>query len=181
MPLLVEDWVNSIQDNPTIDALSQLDELVDNSIGFFGLKTETIYGDTRQVPLFEFRSLPAVVTTGMAQFVGNVEQAVISYHSQYASRRLMARAESGSCPDGFFAVYTNGNTSTGLDGKDTTRFQVTAHKSLAALSQSSYASNSLSTPAVGSLSSFTTLIQPSYTSNGLSKRIVDTVPSLTSS
>ncbi|KAL8895447.1 MAG: hypothetical protein Q9207_008169 [Kuettlingeria erythrocarpa] len=92
----VQEWIKSIQDKASPDRLSELDQVIDGSIG--GLKdvSEYILGTNQPVPLFEFRRLAGVKAGDMEKQVGDAEQAVIDYHTKYASaksRRFAKRAQ----------------------------------------------------------------------------------------
>ncbi|KAL8918373.1 MAG: hypothetical protein Q9208_007392 [Pyrenodesmia sp. 3 TL-2023] len=81
----VKEWIKSIQDKVSPDRLSEIDQVIDGSIG--GLKdvSEKILDTDQLVPLFEFRRLAGVKAGQMEDLVANAEQAVIDYHSKYAS------------------------------------------------------------------------------------------------
>lgn len=100
----IKDWIQGIgKGDPSPDALSKFDESIDGSIGGLGSKMERIYGHSpllsvvngisptlgvilgsRLVPLFEFRNLDFIMTSGMEDFMGKVDSAIQDLHKTYA-------------------------------------------------------------------------------------------------
>lgn len=76
----VQEWIQSIQDGNSPDRLSQVDHIVDGSIGGYGDALENVINTNRAVPLFEFRRLAGVRAADMEKHVTDAEQAVIDYH-----------------------------------------------------------------------------------------------------
>ncbi|KAF8856532.1 hypothetical protein BDZ45DRAFT_594090, partial [Acephala macrosclerotiorum] len=79
----VQEWIQSIAAGTSPDRLSQLDQVLDSSIGGLKDALENVLNTQRAVPLFEFRRLPSIQASGMQAFAAIVEQAVIDYHSQF--------------------------------------------------------------------------------------------------
>ena len=76
----VKDWMQSIQDGKSPDRLSEIDKVIDGSIGRFKDALENVVNTNRAVPLFEFRRLKSVKAGEMKDRVDEYEQAVIAYH-----------------------------------------------------------------------------------------------------
>ena len=81
----MKEWIQSIEDEKSPDRLSEVDKIIDGSIGFFGDKLENVLNTQRAVPLFEFRRLGKVVAGKMKDRVDKMEQAVIDYHNTFAN------------------------------------------------------------------------------------------------
>ena len=76
----VQEWIQSIQDGTSPDRLSEVDKIIDGSIGGLKDALENVINTDRAVPLFEFRRLPGVKSTDIKDRVTNAEQALIDYH-----------------------------------------------------------------------------------------------------
>ena len=81
----VKEWIQSIEDGKSPDRLSEIDEIIDGSVGGMGGELENMLNTQRAVPLFEFRRLPFLVAGEMADRVEKMEQAVIDYHNTFAN------------------------------------------------------------------------------------------------
>lgn len=79
----VKEWIQSIQDGDSPDKLSELDQSFNGQLGALGDALEHMHGTKTGVPLFEFRRLKGVKTTGMKDFVNKAEEAVIELHKKY--------------------------------------------------------------------------------------------------
>ncbi|KAL9630619.1 MAG: hypothetical protein Q9204_004625 [Flavoplaca sp. TL-2023a] len=79
----VKEWIQSIQDNRSPDRLSEVDKVIDGSIGRLGKALETVLGTDRAVPLFEFRDMAGVIAAKMEDHVTKAEQAIIDYHRKF--------------------------------------------------------------------------------------------------
>jgi len=80
----VKDWMQSVQDGHSPDRLSEIDKIIDGSIGAFKDAFEHVLGTSCAVPLFEFRRLEPVKTGDIKNRVDEYEQAVMAYHTKYA-------------------------------------------------------------------------------------------------
>ena len=86
----VKEWVQSIQGDSRQDRLTELDRLIDRSIGGRGGRLEYVLG--RLVPLFEFRNLFRIPAENMEEFVTHAEHEVERYHKAFAdSPKLQKR------------------------------------------------------------------------------------------
>lgn len=87
----VKDWMQSIQDGKSPDRLSEIDQVIDGSIGGLKDALENVLHTNRAVPLFEFRRLAGVKTRDMKDRVSKYEQALVAYHkaNTQASARFM--------------------------------------------------------------------------------------------
>lgn len=94
--LRVSDWIRGIQDGTIPDGLTELDKLIDESIGGLGDTLENLYGtSTRAVPLFEFRNLQNARSGDFESQVNGYEEAIIAYHNAHlnAPRQIVKRAD----------------------------------------------------------------------------------------
>lgn len=83
--LKVKDWITGLSGDSATDALAELDTFVGGSFGAFGSTVEKMVGSDRQVPLYEFRRLPAILTGELRGWTEEHENAELEYHKQYAS------------------------------------------------------------------------------------------------
>lgn len=79
--LTVKDWIEGIAAKK--DLLTKFDKTIDGSIGGLGSKMEKMYQGTRNVPLFEFRDLKDITTSGIEKFMIQVDTAVQDLHKKY--------------------------------------------------------------------------------------------------
>ena len=87
----VQEWIQSIQDGTSPDRLSEVDGVIDGSIGGLKDALENVINTDRAVPLFEFRRLPGVKSTDIKDRVTNAEQALIDYHHALGAVPRFAR------------------------------------------------------------------------------------------
>ena len=92
----VRKWIESIQNGEEPDQLTKLDALIDKSIGGRGTTVEYVIGTTREVPLIEFRRLPAITKDNIPSFVRDAEQEIVNYHHQYRGSSKILRREQKS-------------------------------------------------------------------------------------
>ena len=83
--LLVSDWIASIQNGPSPDKLTTLDELIDGQIGGLGKSLETVIGTTRGVPIFEYRDLDGVKASKFETTTTSIETELKNFHQKYQS------------------------------------------------------------------------------------------------
>ncbi|KAL9116137.1 MAG: hypothetical protein Q9227_000506 [Pyrenula ochraceoflavens] len=81
--LLIRDWINSIADldSAGTDELAKIDP--PQSIGGLRDTVAHVFGTQRAVPIWEFRSLPSIVTTEFGDFADRAERAVLDYHREF--------------------------------------------------------------------------------------------------
>ncbi|KAE8130920.1 hypothetical protein BDV38DRAFT_289176 [Aspergillus pseudotamarii] len=79
--LTVKAWIEGIAAKK--DLLTAFDKTIDGSIGGLGSKTEKMYQGTRNVPLFEFRDLKDITTSGIEKFMVQVDTAIQDLHKKY--------------------------------------------------------------------------------------------------
>lgn len=102
--ITIKQWMDGIEVGN--DYLTNFDRLVDGQIGALGDAAEYIFGTTRQVLLFEFRDLGSSFASNFERDVVAAENAIMSYHTQYAGtpQRRVKRDNStdssdlSSCP-----------------------------------------------------------------------------------
>lgn len=82
----IKDWITGIgAGTGDKDLLSIFDESIDGSIGGRGNLLENMYNTQRAVPLFEFRNLLEIFTSGFETFMANVDKAVQDLHTNFAN------------------------------------------------------------------------------------------------
>ena len=109
----IKDWITGIGSgigvgNPPVDALSDFDRSIDASIGGLTTKMEKMYRLDRSVPLFEFRNLDTVPTSGIEQFMTNVDSAIQALHKKFANAPTKRKRDApASCIRPFAADATS--------------------------------------------------------------------------
>ena len=109
----IKDWITGIGTgtgvgSPPVDALSDFDRSIDNSIGGLTTRMEKMYNSQRSVPLFEFRNLDTVPTSGVEQFMTNVDSAIQTLHAKFANAPTKRKREAAaSCIRPFAADATS--------------------------------------------------------------------------
>jgi hypothetical protein len=82
----IKTWIQGIGSGTGAkDALSVFDESIDGSIGGLKTATEKMYNSERSVPLFEFRDLVGILTSGFEKFMGDVDTSVQTLHKTFAN------------------------------------------------------------------------------------------------
>ena len=89
----VQEWLQSIQDGHLPDRLSEVDQVIDGSIGALKDALENVINTNRAVPLFEFRNLAGVKAGDMKDKVTKAEQAVIDYHHAMGNPPRLTRTK----------------------------------------------------------------------------------------
>lgn len=74
----IKAWIEGLASGT--DLLAKFDQSIDGSIGGLGRKTEAMYNSDRLVPLFEFRGLKDVPTSGFGDFMRRVDEAIQELH-----------------------------------------------------------------------------------------------------
>lgn len=97
-PVKINDWITGIGSGtgvgtPPVDALSDFDRSIDKSIGGLAAKMEKMYNSQRSVPLFEFRNLDTVPTSGVEQSMTNVDSAIQALHAKFANAPTKRKRE----------------------------------------------------------------------------------------
>ena len=109
----IKEWITGIGSgngvgNPPVDALSDFDRSIDASIGGLTTKMEKMYNSQRSVPLFEFRNLDTVPTSGVEKFMTNVDSAIQALHAKFANAPTKRKREApASCVRPFAADATS--------------------------------------------------------------------------
>ncbi|KAL8830823.1 MAG: hypothetical protein Q9191_001221 [Dirinaria sp. TL-2023a] len=81
----VKSWIQGMGNgSPSPDGLSKFDESIDGSIGGLGKQMEKMYNSQRSAPLFEFRDLDTIETSGIEGFMTKVDLAIQSLHKDFA-------------------------------------------------------------------------------------------------
>lgn len=94
----IKDWIEGIgSGSPSPDALSKFDESHDSSIGGLGTNMEKMYNSQRSVPLFEFRDLHDIVTSGVEDFMNKVDSAIQDLHNRFGNPPSRKRDIPASC------------------------------------------------------------------------------------
>lgn len=89
----VQEWIQSIQDVRSPDRLTEVDKVIDGSIGGYKDTLENVINTDRAVPLFEFRSLAGVKPGAMVDYVTKAEQAIIDYHQAMGNPPRLTRTK----------------------------------------------------------------------------------------
>ena len=109
----IKDWITGIGSGtglgtPPVDALSNFDRSIDASIGGLATKMEKMYNSQRSTPLFEFRNLDTIQTSGVEQFMTNVDSAIQALHGQFANAPTKRKRQTpASCIRPFAAAATS--------------------------------------------------------------------------
>ena len=109
----IKDWITGIGSGtglgtPPVDALSNFDRSIDASIGGLATKMENMYNSQRSVPLFEFRNLDTIQTSGVEQFMTDVDSAIQALHGQFANAPTKRKRQTpASCIRPFAAAATS--------------------------------------------------------------------------
>ena len=96
----IKSWIQGIGSNsPSPDLLTSFDKNIDGSIGGFGTKMEKMYNSQRSVPLFEFRDLDGIKTSGFESFMTQADSAIQTLHKDFANppTKMKKRQTPGSC------------------------------------------------------------------------------------
>lgn len=107
----IKDWIQGIgKGDPSKDALSKFDESIDSSIGGLGTTMEKMYNSQRSVPLFEFRNLDTLITSGVEDFMTKVDSAIQDLHKNFANAPNKKRDVPASCIRSFAPEATTSTT-----------------------------------------------------------------------
>lgn len=83
----IKSWIEGIgAQSPSPDLLTTFDQAIDGSIGGLGTTTEKMFDSERPVPLFEFRDLLDVTTSGIVAFMTNADQSIQKLHKDFATK-----------------------------------------------------------------------------------------------
>jgi hypothetical protein len=99
----IKDWIQDIATgNSALDLFSAFDKNYDSSIGGLNQATEKMFSSQRAVPLFEFRDLKPVQTSGFPTFMSNVDATIQVLHQEFAAQpamrvRVRRQSDGGSC------------------------------------------------------------------------------------
>jgi hypothetical protein len=99
----IKDWIQDIATgNSALDLFSAFDKNYDSSIGGLNQATEKMFSSQRAVPLFEFRDLKPVQTSGFPTFMSNVDVTIQVLHQEFAAQpamrvRVRRQSDGGSC------------------------------------------------------------------------------------
>lgn len=85
--------MQSVQDGHSPDRLSEVDQVIDGSIGGLKDALENVIDTDRAVPLFEFRNLAGVKAGDMKDKVTKAEQAIIDYHHAMGNPPRLTRTK----------------------------------------------------------------------------------------
>lgn len=109
----IKDWITGIDSGkgvgePPVDALSNFDRSNDKSIGGRGTTMEKMYQSDRSAPLIEFRNLDDIQTSGVEQFMKDVDTAIQALHAQFANPPTKRKRDApASCVRSFAADATS--------------------------------------------------------------------------
>lgn len=109
----IKDWITGIGSGtgvgtPPVDALSNFDRSIDSSIGGLTTKMEKMYNSQRSAPLFEFRNLLGITTSGVEQFMTDVDSAIQALHAKFANAPAKRKRDApSSCVRSFAAAATS--------------------------------------------------------------------------
>ena len=82
----IKSWIQGIgKKSPSPDALSRFDQSIDSSIGGLGDNMEKMYNSQRSVPLFEFRDMFDIQTSGIEGFMKTVDSTIQDLHKNFAN------------------------------------------------------------------------------------------------